>query len=77
MLTKLLGLNTDELRALVQEEGEPAYRGNQLAEWIYQHGARQFEEMTNLPDKTRQKLLGNMKLAARRLLPLSRVKMGR
>jgi 23S rRNA (adenine2503-C2)-methyltransferase len=46
----LLGLNTEELRALVQEEGEPAYRGNQLAEWIYQCGARTFEEMTNLPD---------------------------
>ena len=62
MLTKLLGLNTDELRALVQEEGEPAYRGDQLAEWIYQHGARQFEEMTNLPDKTRQKLLGKYEI---------------
>jgi 23S rRNA (adenine2503-C2)-methyltransferase len=50
MLTTLLGLNTDELRALVQEEGEPAYRGNQLAEWLYRHGVRTFEEMTNLPD---------------------------
>ena len=26
MLIALLGLNTEELRALVQEEGEPAYR---------------------------------------------------
>ncbi|MFH0942325.1 MAG: 23S rRNA (adenine(2503)-C(2))-methyltransferase RlmN [Chloroflexota bacterium] len=45
----LLGLNTEELRALVQSEGEPAYRGNQLAEWLYRRGARTFEEMTNLP----------------------------
>jgi 23S rRNA (adenine2503-C2)-methyltransferase len=50
MLIALLGLNTEELRALVQEEGEPAYRGNQLAEWVYRRGARTFEEMTNLPD---------------------------
>lgn len=50
MLTALLGLNTDELRALVQKDGEQAYRGNQLADWIYQRGARTFEEMTNLPD---------------------------
>ncbi len=50
MLVALLGLNTEELRALVQEEGEPAYRGNQLAEWVYGRGARTFEEMTNLPD---------------------------
>ncbi|MFC1942943.1 23S rRNA (adenine(2503)-C(2))-methyltransferase RlmN [Chloroflexota bacterium] len=40
MLTALLGLNTDEL----------AYRGNQLADWIYRRGARTFKEMTNLPD---------------------------
>src|SRR4030066_223267 len=51
MLIALLGLNTEELRALVQEEGEPAYRGNQLAEWVYRRGARTFEEMTNLPDR--------------------------
>jgi len=50
MLATLLGLNTDELRALVQEEGEPAYRGNQLAEWLYRHGKHTLEEMTNLPE---------------------------
>jgi 23S rRNA (adenine2503-C2)-methyltransferase len=56
MLTALLGLDTKELRALVQEEGEPAYRGNQLAEWIYRRGASTFEEMTNLPDTLRVRL---------------------
>ena len=52
----LLGLNTDELCALAQEAGEPAYRGKQIAEWVYQHEARTFEEMTNLPDKLRAHL---------------------
>jgi len=52
----LLGLNTEELRALVQDEGEPAYRGNQLAEWVYRRGARTFDEMTNLPDTLRLRL---------------------
>jgi len=56
MLSTLLGLNTDELRALVQENGELAYRGDQLAEWIYQHGAHTFHEMTNLPDRLRAHL---------------------
>jgi len=51
MLKALLGLNTDELRALVQEYGEPAYRGSQLAEWLYRHEAGTFEEMNNLPHK--------------------------
>ena len=53
MTNTLLGLNTDELRALVQENGEPVYRGNQLSEWVYQHKVRTFEEMTNLSDKLR------------------------
>jgi len=52
----LLGLDTAELCALVQEHGEPAYRGQQLAVWIYQHGVRTFDEMTNLPDKLRARL---------------------
>ena len=56
MLTSLLGLTTDELRALVQEEGEPAYRGNQLAEWLYRNGVRTIEEMANLPDRLRARL---------------------
>jgi len=56
MLIALLGLNTEELRALVREEGQPAYRGNQLAEWVYRRGARAFEEMTNLPDTLRVQL---------------------
>ena len=45
----LLGLNTSELHKLVREEGEPPYRSNQLAEWIYRHGARTFKDMSSLP----------------------------
>jgi len=56
MLTTLLGLDTDELRTLVQEYGESAYRGNQLAEWLYRSGARTFEQMANLPDALRVRL---------------------
>ena len=56
MLTPLLGLNTDELRALVREEGEPAYRGDQMAEWLYRRGVRTFEEMDNLPEPLRVRL---------------------
>lgn len=56
MMKTLLGLNTEELCAVVQELGQPAYRGRQLAEWIYRHGARTFDDMTNLPDKLRASL---------------------
>jgi 23S rRNA (adenine2503-C2)-methyltransferase len=56
MANTLLGMDTEELRALMQELGEPAYRGNQLAEWLYRSGARSLDEMTNLPDTMRQQL---------------------
>ena len=56
MLTNLIGLNTNELRTLVEKEGESKYRGKQLAEWIYQRGARTFEDMTNLPLVLRARL---------------------
>ncbi|MFH1169086.1 MAG: 23S rRNA (adenine(2503)-C(2))-methyltransferase RlmN, partial [Chloroflexota bacterium] len=55
-LMSLLGLNTDEMRALVQRQGAPAYRGNQLAEWAYRRGARRLDDMTNLPRSLREQL---------------------
>jgi len=56
MLTRLLGLNSEELRQRLQEEGEPAYRGDQIAEWIYRHQAHTFAEMTNLGQTLRAQL---------------------
>jgi 23S rRNA (adenine2503-C2)-methyltransferase len=40
---------------LPSPEGE-GYRAKQLARWLYVHGARSFEEMTNLPQSWRQEL---------------------
>lgn len=45
-----MGMNTDELTALLKDDGQPAYRGKQMAKWLYESGVRTFEEMTNLPD---------------------------
>ncbi len=56
MPVTILGLNREELQALVQQEGEPAYRGSQLAEWIYQRQAHTFEEMTTLTNAMRAQL---------------------
>ena len=56
MKTVLVGLDTDELRALVEQEGEPPYRGSQLAQWIYRHGVHTFDDMTNLPARLRTRL---------------------
>jgi len=54
--TSLLGMSTDELRALAEEQGETAYRGGQIARWLYLHGARTYEEMSNLPEAFRVRL---------------------
>ena len=56
MQTTLLGLGTTELRALAQREGAPAYRGTQIAEWLYRRGARTFMEMASLPGELRARL---------------------
>jgi len=53
---QLLGLNTAELEAVLLEMNEPAFRGRQIAQWIYRRGARSFAEMTNLSRELRARL---------------------
>lgn len=52
----LAGMRTAELEALAAEFGQPAYRGRQLAAWIYQKSATTWEEMSDLPAAFRAKL---------------------
>jgi 23S rRNA (adenine2503-C2)-methyltransferase len=44
----LVGLAREELTALMQEIGEPAFRARQLWHWIYHRGETDFEKMTSL-----------------------------
>lgn len=55
-LEPLLGKSLDELRALVKGMDEPAFRAEQLHQWIYVHCVRDFEQMTNLKKTFRDKL---------------------
>jgi 23S rRNA (adenine2503-C2)-methyltransferase len=52
----LLGKNITELRALVQEMGEPSFRAEQLHQWLYVHCIRDYDQMTNLKKVFRDKL---------------------
>ena len=54
----LLGKSVAELTQWVQEQGQPAYRGKQLYQWLYQKGARSLEEITVFP-KTFRESVGN------------------
>jgi 23S rRNA (adenine2503-C2)-methyltransferase len=66
-LTNLLGLDAAELRALVEDLGQPAYRAEQVMRWLYARGASSFEEMTNLPLDFRGKLAARASAGSLRL----------
>ncbi|MGG1311291.1 MULTISPECIES: 23S rRNA (adenine(2503)-C(2))-methyltransferase RlmN [Cohnella] len=46
----------EQLQDWVKEQGEPAFRGGQIFDWLYVKRVDSFEEMTNLPKRLRQKL---------------------
>jgi 23S rRNA (adenine2503-C2)-methyltransferase len=52
----LIGLTTQELEALAQELGQPAYRGRQMATWLYRRNAATLDDMTDLPRDLRARL---------------------
>lgn len=49
-------LTLDELKELVAEMGQPAFRAKQLYEWLHEKNVCSFDEMTNLPAVLREKL---------------------
>lgn len=53
----LLGASLGELTQWVQQQGQPAYRGRQLHEWIYQKGARCFGEISVFSKQWREALV--------------------
>lgn len=59
---ELNGRTLIELEQFARTLREPAYRGRQLAHWIYQRGATSFEEMTDLPAALRRTLAARARL---------------
>lgn len=76
--TPLLGANLAQLTAWVQEQGQPAYRGRQLYEWIYQKGVRSLEDISVFPKQWRSTLaeapLGRSTLHYRSVAPDGTIK---
>jgi 23S rRNA (adenine2503-C2)-methyltransferase len=56
VLPPVFGLTLDELRQFAVELGQPAFVGNQLAQWMYQKQVSSFQEMTDLPKRLRELL---------------------
>jgi 23S rRNA (adenine2503-C2)-methyltransferase len=57
-----------EMAALVEGGGFPAFRGKQLFEWVYRHGAAEFDAMTNLPKAMRGWLAERVVIGGGRLV---------
>ncbi|WP_371370926.1 23S rRNA (adenine(2503)-C(2))-methyltransferase RlmN [Sporomusa aerivorans] len=56
--TELFGLFASEIFEVVKPLGLEKYRAKQIAEWMYKHGVRQFDAMTNLSKGQREELAG-------------------
>src|SRR6059036_583964 len=56
MVCDIKSVTREELAARLQEWDEPAYRVDQLLEWLYRHHATSWEAMTSLPKSLLEKL---------------------
>ena len=52
-------LTKDALRDFFVANGDKAFRGNQVYEWLWSKGAHSFEDMTNVSKETRAMLEDN------------------
>ena len=52
-------LTKEQLRDFFVKNGDKAFRGNQVYEWLWQKSAYTFEDMTNVSKETRQMLEDN------------------
>jgi 23S rRNA (adenine2503-C2)-methyltransferase len=59
---RLLDLSRDALRDQVSAWGQPAYRADQLYQWLYQQAAVDPAEMSNLPASLRARLAGEAQI---------------
>ena len=55
-MLRLLDLTRPELQRLMQQWGEPAFRGNQVYDWLHKNLTTDPEQMRNLPKDLRSRL---------------------
>jgi 23S rRNA (adenine2503-C2)-methyltransferase len=64
----LKGVLLPEIRAFVLDMGEPKFRADQIASWVFEKGAASFDEMTNLSKGLRAELGRRARLTNLRLV---------
>ena len=65
-------LRREEVRAHFAAWGEPAYRADQVYDWLWAKGAQSFEEMSNLPKALRIKLTEEFEFRPQRIESVQR-----
>ena len=64
MLPSLTGLSHEELATWLKEHGEPAFRANQILDWVWKKKADSIDAMSNLPAALRAKLHESFRLSS-------------
>ena len=68
LTSSLLGMDREELAALVSEAGEPSYRAKQIVEAVYRQRVETLEEISTLPQEFRERLAqGGVTVGAARI----------
>ena len=64
VLRPITDLSLAELRSVVTALGQPPFRADQIAGWVYRSSISSFEEMTNVPKTLRSALAGRFRFLA-------------
>lgn len=55
-------LNTDELKDVIKEYGQPVFRAAQLYGWLHKRGAVSYDEMNNVPKALKERLAADYRI---------------
>jgi 23S rRNA (adenine2503-C2)-methyltransferase len=71
MKTHLLSQSKEDLAIWMQEHGQPAFRVDQVLQWVYGRGVDQWQAMTNLPEELKARLEQSFELRSAQLQKMS------
>lgn len=75
-MTNLKEFLLDGLVGIMKDKGLDGYRGYQIFQWLWQKGALDIDEMTNISKRLRKRLLGGFYIGSLRTLKRARARDG-
>lgn len=61
-ILSITNMSLPELEVLCTSMGEPTYRARQILSWVYDKGAKTFDQMSNLPKNFQKQLAGQCRV---------------